>query len=62
MKIKTKRNGELTETDYIVIFIGDERFRLTESVDGKLTINKISDGLSDTINVNPRYANEIDIS
>jgi hypothetical protein len=62
MKYTTKKHGDETiQTDKIIIYIGEDRYRLTESVDGKLNINKISDGLSDNININPRYANEIEI-
>lgn len=56
-----KLNSEPIEADRIMICIGEERFRITESF-GKMTVNKTTDGISDILNVNPRYANEIDIS
>ena len=63
MKIITGRlEDNAKEIQRIVLFIGENRYRITESVDGKMTINKMSDGISDNINVHPRYANEIDIS
>lgn len=63
MKIVTGRlEDNAEEVQRIVVFIGDNRYRITESVDGKMTINKMSDGISDNINVHPRCANEIDVS
>lgn len=63
MKITTGRLEDTAEeVKRIVVFIGEDKYRITESIDGKMTINKISDGISDSINVHPRYANEIDIS
>jgi hypothetical protein len=50
MKIVTGRlEDNAEEVQRIVVFIGENRYRITESVDGKMTINKISDGLSDDI-------------
>ena len=63
MKLVTGRlEDNAEEVQRIVVFIGEDRYRITESVDGKMTINKMSDGISDNINVHPRYANEIDVS
>ena len=62
MKIKTKRNGEVNHTDYLIVYIGQERYRITESIDGKMNVNKGSDGNSDLITVHPRTANEIELS
>ena len=64
MKAKLKRGDELTEVTYIVIEINGNRYRLSETIDGKLTINKISlvDSSTDCISVSPRSGNEIDIS
>lgn len=63
MKYTTGRHGDTAvKADKIIVYIGEDRYRLTESVDGKLTVNKMSDGLSDDINIHPRYANEIDVS
>ena len=62
MKFKTVRDEEPVEVKLITIYIGEERFRISESVDGKLNINKYSDGDSDLIKIQPRYGNEIELS
>ena len=62
MKIKTVRDEEPVEVKLITIYIGEERFRISESVDGKLNINKYSDGDSDLIKIHPRTGNEIELS
>ncbi len=62
MKIKIERNGKIENNKYLVVYINDDRYRITESIDGKLTINKTSDGDSDLMNLHPRSGNEIDIS
>ena len=61
MKFKSKRDDEPQEVAAITIYIGLERFRLSESVDGKLTINKYSDGDSDLLQIFPRTGNEIEL-
>jgi hypothetical protein len=61
MKFKTKRDDEPQEVTTVTIYIGLERFRLSESVDGKLTINKYSDGDSDLLQIFPRTGNEIEL-
>tara|TARA_R110000868_G_scaffold76573_2_gene220097 strand:- start:29775 stop:29966 length:192 start_codon:yes stop_codon:yes gene_type:complete len=55
-------DDEKIETNRLIVFIGENRYRLTESVDGKLTMNKMSDGDSDDIRIHPRYSNEIEVS
>lgn len=62
MKIKLNRNDELVDVNLLLIYIGDETYRLSESIDGKLNINKTSDGESDLIRIHPRTGNEIEIS
>ena len=63
MKIRTKvRSEEIIETDFLMIYIGDERYRISESTDGRLCVNKTSDGDSDSIKLHPRYSNEVEIS
>jgi len=61
MKFKTKRDDEPQEVTTVTIYIGLERFRFSESVDGKLTINKYSDGDSDLLQIFPRTGNEIEL-
>lgn len=62
MKFKKERDAEPIEVKMITIYIGEERFRLSESVDGKLNINKYSDGDSVLIKIHPRTGNEIELS
>jgi hypothetical protein len=62
MKFISKRDDVPEEVKSITIYIGLERYRITESVDGKMNINKMSDGDSDNIQVHPRYANEIELT
>jgi hypothetical protein len=62
MKIRTKRTTEKTEiVDILIVYIGENRYRLTESLDGFLTINKSSDGSSHGISLHPIVTNEIQI-
>lgn len=65
MKISIKRDEQLQEVDRLVIHIGDVRYRLSESADGKLTVNKYNFGDlskdSEIIAVFPRTGNEIEI-
>jgi hypothetical protein len=62
MKFKIHRDIEPVDIDILTIYIGDERFRLSESKDGKLNIIKYSDGQSDLIKIHPRTGNEIELS
>lgn len=61
MKIKINRDDTPIEIKRIKILIGEERFTLTESVDGRLNINKISEGDTDEIQVFSRCSNEIEL-
>lgn len=61
LKFRTKRGEDLKEVPYIVIHIGDERYRISHSINGGLVINKISDGVSDDIIIRPNVANQIEI-
>jgi hypothetical protein len=46
----------------VTITIGEDKYRLTMSVDRKLVINKISsDSSVEHMTVFPRYANEIEV-
>lgn len=63
MKIQTKRQEEFIDVTTATIEINGNRYRLSETIDGRLTINKISnDGNDDYIRVHPRSGNEIDVS
>jgi len=63
MKIQTKRQEEFIEVTSATIEINGNRYRLSETIDGRLNVNKISiDGTDDYIRVHPRSGNEIDVS
>lgn len=62
MKFKAKRDDEPQEVTAVTMYIGLERYRLTESKDGKLNIIKFSDGESDLIKIFPRAGNEIELN
>jgi hypothetical protein len=63
MKIQTKRQEEFIDVTTATIEINGNRYRLSETFDGRLTVNKISiDGNDDYIRVHPRSGNEIDVS
>jgi len=61
MKLRIQRDETPIEVKTVTVFIGEQRFRLTESVDGKLNIIKYSDGESDMMNIHPRTGNEIEL-
>ena len=62
MKYKTTREEELSETKMITIIIGEDTYRITESNDGKLNINKTSNSNDDLIRIHPRTGNKIELS
>lgn len=62
VKNTTDENG-VNKVRFVKITIGDTEFKLTESIDGKLCVNK-SWGMSDddgAICVFPRQSNELEI-
>ena len=61
MKYKIKRDDEPKKVEYITIYIGLERYRLTEK-NGNLAVNKMSDGDTDDIFISPKCSNQIEIS
>ena len=62
MKAQVNRNTEFLEATAIVVVINETRFTLKETIDGKLSINKISlNDDSDSILISPRSGNEIDV-
>lgn len=62
MKAQVNRNTEFLEATAIVVVINETRFTLKETIDGKLSINKISlNEVSDSILISPRSGNEIDV-
>lgn len=63
MKLQTKRAEDFIDVTVATIEIKGNRYRLSETIDGRLTINKISiDGTDDYIKVHPRSGNEVDLS
>jgi hypothetical protein len=61
MKASIDRRNEMVLVDKVTIEIGESRYQITETVDGKLNINK-HNFYDDIMCVQPRYANEIDIT
>jgi len=61
MKYKINKDDEPTEVKTVMIYIGLDRYRLTQSNNDKLQINKMSDGIEENIIVFPRMANVIEI-
>ena len=59
MEYKVGRDETPIEFKRMVISIGNIDYRITESVDGKLNINKSGD--ENGLRVYPRYANEIEV-
>ena len=62
MKVRLKRDSKLIETDTIIIFIGDNRFRIMDTDNYGISINKMSDAFSNDINIFPCSSNVIEIS
>ena len=63
MKIQLKRDGEVLEIKNFAIEVNGNRYRISETIEGRVTINKVSiDGDDDCIKVHPRSGNEIDVS
>jgi hypothetical protein len=66
MEFRTARETQKQEVKTLIVYIGKDSYRLSESVDGRLNINKITHGEepehSDYIRVHPRTGNEIEIS
>lgn len=62
MNYKIERDDEPKKVDTIIVYIGLERYRLTESDGDKLVINKMSEGDTDDILISPKCSNQIEIS
>lgn len=61
MEYKIERNEEPKKVDKIDVFIGDCKYRLTETVDGKLEVHKTTEGLQEEMLVFPIVTNVINI-
>lgn len=63
MKLQLKREGEIIDIKNFAIEVNGNRYRISETIDGRVTINKYSlDGEDDYIKIHPISGNEIDIS
>ncbi len=63
MKVQIKRDEDYLELRSVTIEINGCRYRLSETVDNRLKVNKISlDGTDDYVRIHPTSGNEIDIS
>ena len=63
MTIRTERTQrEAIGVKWLTVYIGEDTYRLFETVDGRLGVNKTSNSLNQSIRVHPRSGNEIEIS
>ena len=61
MKIQTERSGEMIDSNYLLVTIGDRKYKISEE-HGKLIINKHCFDGDDSISINPQYGNQIAIN
>ena len=61
MKIQIKRDLELIEVNNVTVVIGELRYKVSESIDGGLVINKVDFEKNSAMSVLPQYANQIEI-
>lgn len=63
MKLQLKREGEIIDIKNFAIEVDGKRYRISETIDGRVKINKVSiDADDDYIRVHPVTGNEIDVS
>ena len=63
MEIRTTRQTEEKQNvNILIVYIGEDKYSLKETNDGRLRITKVSDGESDLIKIHPRTGNEIELS
>jgi hypothetical protein len=66
MKYTIPRSNDIQDVKILVIKIGNDEYRLSESIDGRLVVNKTNfgEGANDTdyMRIHPRTGNEIEIS
>ena len=63
MIIRTERTKrEAIEVKWLTVYIGEDTYRLVETVDGRLEINKTTNSIDQSLRVHPRSGNEIEIS
>lgn len=58
MELQTKREGNKREAAYVVIHIGETKYRITEDRDGGIRINKF-DFEDSSIIIKPCVSNEV---
>lgn len=61
MEYKVNRNDESKPIDQLKIYIGENKFFLKETNEGKLEILKISESSNENITINPKVGNVIEI-
>lgn len=61
MKVKYNIVNDLENVKHIDINIGEHTYRISESIDNKLNINKSSDSSDEILRIYPRYSNVIEI-
>jgi hypothetical protein len=63
MKLQLKRNAEIIDIKNIAISLNNTIYRISEDIEGRLIINKVSiDGNDDYVKIHPRSGNEIALS
>jgi len=63
MTIRTERTQrEAIEVKWLTVYIGEDTYRLFETIDGRLEVNKTTNSIDQSLRVHPRSGNEIEIS
>ena len=63
MTIRTERTKrEAIEVKWLTVYIGEDTYRLFETIDGRLEVIKTTNSIDQSLRVHPRSGNEIEIS
>jgi len=63
MTIRTERTQrEAIEVKWLTVYIGEDTYRLSETIDGRLEVIKTTNSIDQSLRVHPRSGNEIEIS
>jgi|AntRauTorckE5430_2_1112549.scaffolds.fasta_scaffold205556_1 hypothetical protein len=63
MTIRTERTQrEAIEVKWLTVYIGENTYRLFETIDGRLEVIKTTNSIDQSLRVHPRSGNEIEIS
>ena len=63
MIIRTERTKrEAIEVKWLTVYIGENTYRLFETIDGRLEVIKTTNSIDQSLRVHPRSGNEIEIS